>query len=429
MNKAAVQYVQLVYFYRLLLIRQLALFNLLSLLAENLSEEISPLEENENAKEPPLEPVDWAEKGHWRRKDTAQEEDPETSLMYYGARYYDPAIGRFITADSVVPGSDSLFKQNRGNSHSGLLSYHSNPKSPALNRYMYVSDNPIQYKDPSGHIDWPGLLVGLAIIAVGAAIIIFAAPIAAAIGLSAVVIGGFTISAASIVAGIGLAIGYLGYTIGQAAGNDCVSTCNIGFQTEFTANTDWGQGGGSGGGSSGGGGGSDGGSGGSGDSILYNSMPEYREPETQRFLTDYSDVDSYLSYIPNICPMFSGCRVTSSFGNRNGEFHNGTDFGGSDSVVATMSGRVYDIGYNDVRGNYVYITNTRYQVGYLHLSRTYVSVGDYVYQGEIIGISGNTGNSTATHLHYWIYQNGNYLNPMPLINSFGNNSYSSWSIW
>jgi hypothetical protein len=42
MNKAAVQYVQLVYFYRLLLIRQLALFNLLSLLAENLSEEIFP---------------------------------------------------------------------------------------------------------------------------------------------------------------------------------------------------------------------------------------------------------------------------------------------------------------------------------------------------------------------------------------------------
>jgi RHS repeat-associated protein len=209
----------------------------------------------------------------FKYKYTAQEEDPETSLMYYGARYYDPGLGRFITADSMVPGSDSLFKQNRGNSHSGLLSYHSNPKSPTLNRYMYVNGNPIQYKDPSGHIDWPGLLVGLAIIALGAAIIIFAAPIAAAIGLTAVAVGGFSISAASIVTGVGLAVGTLGYTIGEAAGNDCVSSCNIGFNTEVSGSTDWGQGGGSGGGSSGGG--SSGGSGGKHSNGRYSQISAY----------------------------------------------------------------------------------------------------------------------------------------------------------
>jgi RHS repeat-associated protein len=148
MNKATLQYIQLVYFYRLLLIRQLALFNLLSLLAENLSEEISPLEENENAGDSPLRPAVCAQKGRWRRKDTAQEEDPETSLMYYGARYYDPGIGRFITADSVV-GADG----NMG-----------------FNRYMYVAGNPVMYNDPSGHILLETILVLMVIGAIAGAI-------------------------------------------------------------------------------------------------------------------------------------------------------------------------------------------------------------------------------------------------------------------
>ncbi len=49
--------------------------------------------------------------------------------MYYGARYYDPAIGRFISADTIVP----------------------NPADPqTLNRYSYVNNNPILYTDPTG---------------------------------------------------------------------------------------------------------------------------------------------------------------------------------------------------------------------------------------------------------------------------------------
>ncbi|MEN8614354.1 RHS repeat-associated core domain-containing protein, partial [Dehalogenimonas sp. THU2] len=53
-----------------------------------------------------------------------------TGLYYYNARYYDPAIGRFISADTVVPSF-------------------SNPQ--ALNRYSYVFNNPLKYIDPSGH--------------------------------------------------------------------------------------------------------------------------------------------------------------------------------------------------------------------------------------------------------------------------------------
>ena len=52
-----------------------------------------------------------------------------TGLYYYGARYYDPVIGRFISAD--------VFLQDI-----------SNPQ--ALNRYSYVLNNPLRYTDPSG---------------------------------------------------------------------------------------------------------------------------------------------------------------------------------------------------------------------------------------------------------------------------------------
>jgi RHS repeat-associated protein len=51
-------------------------------------------------------------------------------LYDYRARWYDPALGRFVSADTVVP----------------------EPGNPqALNRYAYVTNNPLRYTDPSGH--------------------------------------------------------------------------------------------------------------------------------------------------------------------------------------------------------------------------------------------------------------------------------------
>jgi RHS repeat-associated protein len=71
-----------------------------------------------------------------KHKFTGQELDDETGLYYYGARYYDPQLGRFISADSIVQA----------------------PFDPqTLNRYSYCRNNPIIYSDPSGHSwvsDW-----------------------------------------------------------------------------------------------------------------------------------------------------------------------------------------------------------------------------------------------------------------------------------
>lgn len=67
--------------------------------------------------------------------------DTSTALYYYGARYYDPELGRFIQPDTIVP-------------------YPSDPQS--FNRYSYCRNNPITYIDPSGHSwkDWLGHLIG-----------------------------------------------------------------------------------------------------------------------------------------------------------------------------------------------------------------------------------------------------------------------------
>ncbi|MCP4089014.1 MAG: RHS repeat-associated core domain-containing protein [Gammaproteobacteria bacterium] len=61
---------------------------------------------------------------------TGQRFDDAIGLYYYNARYYDPALGRFAQADTIVP--------NPGSAQS-------------LNRYSYSVNNPIRYIDPSGY--------------------------------------------------------------------------------------------------------------------------------------------------------------------------------------------------------------------------------------------------------------------------------------
>lgn len=88
--------------------------------------------------------------------------------------------------------------------------------------------------------------------------------------------------------------------------------------------------------------------------------------------------------------------------------HNGIDFSarGGSSVVASASGKVLisrDSGYNGGYGQYIVIQHANgTQTLYAHLSANFVSAGDSISQGKVIGNIGSTGKSTGPHLHFEI---------------------------
>ena len=102
-------------------------------------------------------------------------------------------------------------------------------------------------------------------------------------------------------------------------------------------------------------------------------------------------------------------------GSHNG--HIALDFGApvGTKVESTMDGKVVYAGWNDQGyGNLVIVENGPYRTYYAHLSKIPVSVGQQVTAGSVIGISGNTGNSTGPHLHYEIRKNRRQIDPTQL---------------
>ncbi|MCB1194377.1 MAG: hypothetical protein KDK90_28350, partial [Leptospiraceae bacterium] len=72
----------------------------------------------------------------FRYKYTAQQEDSESGLYYYNSRYYDPNIGQFLQADSVIGLNTPL----------------------GTNQYTYTEGNPVRFTDPSGYTSYEGMM-------------------------------------------------------------------------------------------------------------------------------------------------------------------------------------------------------------------------------------------------------------------------------
>lgn len=107
--------------------------------------------------------------------------------------------------------------------------------------------------------------------------------------------------------------------------------------------------------------------------------------------------------------------ISSTYGTRWGRLHGGIDYACSTgtSVMASSSGYVVEAGWNGSYGYTILINHPDgKQTRYAHLSRLYVTYGQSVSQGEVIGLSGNTGNSTGPHLHFEIHVNGVRVNPL-----------------
>ncbi|WP_255596214.1 M23 family metallopeptidase [Cellulomonas sp. C5510] len=70
---------------------------------------------------------------------------------------------------------------------------------------------------------------------------------------------------------------------------------------------------------------------------------------------------------------------------------------------------------NQVMLNYGSVNGQPLMSSSNHMTSFTVSTGQQVNQGDLIGYSGNTGLSTACHLHFEVYQNGSTINPAPLL--------------
>lgn len=128
-----------------------------------------------------------------------------------------------------------------------------------------------------------------------------------------------------------------------------------------------------------------------------------------------------------IWPLPGDGRIFAYFGNREAPtagastYHRGLDIGGEmgASIVATLSGTVEISQYSSSSGNYVIINHGNgLRTAYCHCSKLLVSVGQYVKQGEVVGLVGSTGISTGPHLHFGVSIDNVYVDPLNYI-SYG----------
>ncbi len=115
----------------------------------------------------------------------------------------------------------------------------------------------------------------------------------------------------------------------------------------------------------------------------------------------------------NVVTCKYGMRTHPITGKR--KLHTGVDLRAATGtkVYAANKGPVPTSGYSSAWGNYIIISHGGgITTLYAHLSKRSVSKDDKVKQGDIIGYSGNTGYSTAPHLHFEISKNGSTYNPL-----------------
>ena len=99
------------------------------------------------------------------------------------------------------------------------------------------------------------------------------------------------------------------------------------------------------------------------------------------------------------------------------KLHTGIDLRANyDNVYAIMNGVVIEAGYSSGNGNYIAIQHRDFITYYLHLSTVLVKKNQQINAGTVIAISGNTGTSTAPHLHFAVKENGKFIDPVQFLN-------------
>ncbi len=144
---------------------------------------------------------------------------------------------------------------------------------------------------------------------------------------------------------------------------------------------------------------------------------------SNEFVHRYKDLkvpETYNIDLTGFCMPTTNTRVTSPFGPRWRRMHNGIDIKVyvGDTIVSAFDGKVRIVKYE--RGGYGKYVVIRHDNGletvYGHLSKHLVKENQLVKAGEVIGLGGNTGRSTGSHLHFETRFMGIAINPALMFN-------------
>ena len=143
-------------------------------------------------------------------------------------------------------------------------------------------------------------------------------------------------------------------------------------------------------------------------------------------LAHLNEQQSRAKRIPTLLPVASdkawlsghyGWRREPLTGNKR-DFHYGIDIAGpwKSRIIAPADARVIKVSKDKYLGIYIKLEHTKQiKTLYGHLAVASVKTGQTVKRGDAIGIMGNTGRSTGTHLHYGILVDGKYVNPLDFV--------------
>lgn len=141
---------------------------------------------------------------------------------------------------------------------------------------------------------------------------------------------------------------------------------------------------------------------------LFQQETDSKDSKQKQWISSYTSITYPLKSI----------KVTSPYGYRRDpitgkqSWHNGLDLRAkNEPAYAMMEGIVEKIGYDNRSGNYVTLRHGNYHVSYCHLSSIIVRKGESVFPGIIVGVTGNTGRSTGSHLHLTCKKDGKSINP------------------
>ncbi len=149
----------------------------------------------------------------------------------------------------------------------------------------------------------------------------------------------------------------------------------------------------------------------------YPAFSLYPDWNTDRVhvYTNYVIPDTFTIDLKGFVMPTTNTKITSKYGPRRRRMHKGIDVKVyiGDTIRAAFSGKVRIVKY-ERRGYGKYVV-LRHDNGletiYGHLSKQLVKVDDYVEAGEVIGLGGNTGRSSGSHLHFETRFLGEVINP------------------